>query len=378
MIKDYLETQKLVIKCMSPVHIGNGDVPLKSFQYMYDEQDNKVYFLDEHKWSVFLFKRQLTDAFAKAIMEPRGMNALEWIMSRPGITRQDILEITSGYANTPISIKKNKYTLNDIVRTSCQGDGQPYIPGSSIKGALRTGIIFNWLKFNPDMTQAYWRDIENISRRKLHSGELKRELNSIIRKIENKALGEEIVAETGKMGRKIASGLKVSDGICKNRVHTIVVPKLDGHTSEPRPKSISVFREAIPTGTEVEFYITMERDLLKQGGIGNIDELLMAQREFLKLGWDYQKKAFRHFGKELLEAESADLVLGGGTGFLTKSLLLALAPNKDAAKETIASILNSIFGKHIDKEISPRTLKLTKERQQLQLMGLCQLQEVRV
>jgi CRISPR-associated protein Csm5 len=376
MIKDYLETKKFVMKCMSPVHIGNGDVPLKSFQYMYDEQHNKVYFLDEHKWSIFLFKRQLTDAFAKAIMEPRGINALEWIMSRPGITRQDILEVTNGYANTPINIKKNKYTLNDIVRTSCQSDGQPYIPGSSIKGALRTGIIFKWLKLNPDEAQTYWKEID--VRRNLPSKALKQELNNIVVKIEKKALGEEPIVETGKKGRKIASGLKVSDGICKNRVTTIVVPKLDGHTNEPRPKSISVFREALPTGTEVEFYITMERDLLKQGGIETIDELLMAQLEFLKLGWDYQKTAFRYYEKELLEAENADLVLGGGTGFLTKSLLLALAPNKAAAKYTIASILNSIFGKHIDKEISPRTLKLTKERQQMQLMGLCQLQEVNV
>lgn len=48
----YIERKTYEIKCLSPVHVGNGRT-LKAFEYLYDRKAQKVYFVDEGKWIAF-------------------------------------------------------------------------------------------------------------------------------------------------------------------------------------------------------------------------------------------------------------------------------------------------------------------------------------
>ena len=91
------------------------------------------------------------------------------------------------------------------------------------------------------------------------------------------------------------------------------------------------------------------------------------------------------------DTPEVDLYLGGGTGFLMKSLACQLAPSKDEARAAVAVDLDNAFAgwnprerrmepKHrhvaLDKNLSPRTLKTGKLDGKRYFMGACRLEEV--
>lgn len=80
---------------------------------------------------------------------------------------------------------------------------------------------------------------------------------------------------------------------------------------------------------------------------------------------------------ELSDIQKVDLLLGGGTGFLSKTLVYALAPRREDAVYVTRKLMEASFrnGKHFrDKVISPHTLKLVRVGDNCYLMGLCYLE----
>ena len=56
------EYKKLVITCLSPVHITDEVGTVYSYQYLYDARTQRVYFLNERMWVKFLFENNLLPA----------------------------------------------------------------------------------------------------------------------------------------------------------------------------------------------------------------------------------------------------------------------------------------------------------------------------
>ena len=80
---------------------------------------------------------------------------------------------------------------------------------------------------------------------------------------------------------------------------------------------------------------------------------------------------------DIKKHQKADLLLGGGTGFLSKTLVYALAPRREDAVYVTRKLMEASFGgkKHSgDKVISPHTLKLVRVGNACYLMGLCYLE----
>ena len=73
------------------------------------------------------------------------------------------------------------------------------------------------------------------------------------------------------------------------------------------------------------------------------------------------------------------MLLGGGTGFFSKTVFYQLAPDKTKAQELLKRYFDS-RSKHKhqvnDKFITPRTLKLTRTDAGTSLIGLCKINEV--
>lgn len=74
-----------------------------------------------------------------------------------------------------------------------------------------------------------------------------------------------------------------------------------------------------------------------------------------------------------------DLILGGGTGYISKSIIYALAPSVEDGVYVVKKIMKEQFKKgHHDEgeDISPHTLKLAKMGNRYQIMGMCKLETV--
>ena len=380
---DYKETKSFELTCISPIHIGSGE-SLRPFEYLYDKQKGKVYLINQSKWVAMLSDKGLMEeyvAFIEGSKQLEGLNLWQWLRNK-GVSNQEILASSSRCAEAPYSVlAKDKKSLNSLNSGMSLPDGQLYIPGSSIKGVLRTGILYHLL--------------ETSSKIEIYQSKLEAELEnkSNIRKLKTSSFIENdlLTALCYDVKRNKDSincalkGLQVSDAMPVEKYDTIAVQKLDASVkikkngeSESR---LPLCRECIRPGAKFRFTISLDLPMMKTIGISSIDEILeyahkakLAEINLLKLFFSADYK------NQIKEAEAADFSIGAGTGFLNKTLWTGLYDDREAMVRGIKTILSDSFKKHNhfkDSGISPRTLKLAEVNGKKQMMGLCSLQEVK-
>ena len=144
-----------------------------------------------------------------------------------------------------------------------------------------------------------------------------------------------------------------------------------------------MFREALQADSVLECTIGIDDDRDKMGhlGIHNFSSLQEILEEFNHFQYDMLKDPFLKNAedelKDLLDTKKVNLRLGAGTGFLAKTLLYSLAPDKKSAVAVIKAFMEKTFpdGKH-EREllISPHTIDLVYKENYTYLMGLCHLE----
>ena len=380
---DYKETKSYELTCISPIHIGSGE-SLRPFEYLYDKQKGKVYLINQSKWVAMLSDKGLMEeyvAFIEGSKQLEGLNLWQWLRNK-GVSNQEILASSSRCAEAPYSVlAKDKKSLNSLNSGMSLPDGQLYIPGSSIKGVLRTGILYHLL--------------EASSKIEIYQSKLEAELEnkSNIRKLKPSSLIENdlLTALCYDVKRNkdsincVLKGLQVSDAMPVEKYDTIAVQKLDASVkikkSGESESRLPLCRECIRPGAKFRFTISLDLPMMKTIGISSIDEILeyahkakLAEINLLKLFFSADYK------NQIKEAEAADFSIGAGTGFLNKTLWTGLYDDREAIVRGIKIILSDSFKKHNhfkDSGISPRTLKLAEVNGKKQMMGLCSLQEVK-
>lgn len=388
------EIKTLALQCISPIHIGNGET-LKAVEYLYDSGKETVYFLDESKWINFLFSKDLIDEFTKYVEstaensskneEFTGNNVWNWLASK-GIAAKELpqLSIRKASAKTNTIISGRRQTLNDIACHISDAEGQPYIPGSSIKGMFRTAILHSFIKkFSDSEKQKYWAEV--VSTPNLSFKDQQKKCDAIIQRLENEVFSKLDYKTKDDQVKSVMRGLIVSDALFtplrgeSKELSTEILQKIDNSTKANRrgqtEKTLPLFRECIPAGKFFKFKVTLDLDIMKKIGIQSVEEILQMSKEFMLDGASLLKNVFgTRYEKEFSDIENADAFIGGGTGFIATTLLYSLAPSIEDAKNFIADYFDKTFRHNHqsnDIKISPRTLKLTNSSHGKQILGLC-------
>lgn len=408
------ETAKMCLKVVTPINIADGIV-LGAKDYLYDSRRQKVYFLNLHQWHMFIYKHMLLEKYESYLANFRDKQSLlEWLQMQ-GYDIEDVRTVITSEAQATVNLMDNekKKTLNDINRHIQQPDGSLYVPGSSIKGVFRTAILYSLLQKRQDIKVKYWCYIKqqvDIIEKLLEEERKPRELQimpySVIKKKKNQATKEidKLIASLESellhtlrlkddKERNISNknavcsamrGLQVSDTYASRNVQTAILQKVDGgfdKFGKASPKKLPIFRECMLPEAELFFDVKIEKAVMNTIGINSVDDLLKATHSFFAVVTDLLQQAF---GKEYREAfqgvAAGNMFLGGNTGFLSKTLLAMVAPDKDTAKNTIKVLLDKSFKthKHLlrDKVIAPRTLKCTNYNGKLMLMGVAEVRKV--
>lgn len=391
--------QEYELTCVAPVHTGSGE-KRRAFEYIYDGRTNEVAFPDASKWIALLAQHGLMDDFARAIERGafREKSLREWLLGQ-GLKEAALRAIALRRAATPslVTTERGRKSLNDIVCQTTLADGRPYIPGSTIKGALRTGILYDAIRRDPLRFRPLWGRIRT---EKGNLRDRKKALGRIVAELEQAVLHTLSLpgARPGDAVSSVLRGLRVSDAVGTGATDTIVLQKVDATTkrskTDKNESRLPLFRECIPAGRTLRFSITADLAMLGMAGITSLEQVISCLRAYTADGLRLQKQAFLpmnpRFYQPLFEvAETADLLLGGGTGFLAKTLVYALADNDEEAREFIAAYLDDAFTerkggrvepKHrhrqFDQTLSPRTLKRVVMGQDDWIMGLCALRRV--
>lgn len=404
-----LERKSFELNCLSPVHIGSGET-LKAFEYLYDRKTCTVYFLDEAKWIAFLDKNNLIDKFfeyiekVSAASKGRVMfvekNLWEWLKEN-GIANPDLHKLAIRQSEADTNTIVSKRSLNDIDCHIALADGTPYIPGSSLKGLFRTAILHAEIKKMPALAQRYWKKIVVTTNLDLHRQNS--ECARISRELENELLAKLDYTVAERFNRRVPAevksvlrGLMVSDAVCTELIDTVILQRLDATTKTNHlyeaEKTLPLFHECIPANTRLKFSMTLDFDILSAIGISSFEQVFQMARDFMLDGVERLEKVFGNdFHEQFEEAKTADALIGGGVGFLTKTLIYSLAPSHEEAKKIAADYFDKAFTfwnsvRHYrepahwheacDKEIAPRTLKLTRSQTAKSLLGLVQFREL--
>lgn len=408
------ETAKMCLKVVTPINIADGIV-LGAKDYLYDSSRQKVYFLNLHQWHMFIYKHMLLEKYESYLANFRDKQSLlEWLRMQ-GYDIDDVRTVITSEAQATVNLMDNekKKTLNDINRHIQQPDGSLYVPGSSIKGVFRTAILYSLLQKRQDIKSKYWCYIKqqvDIIKTLLEEERKPRELQimhySVIKKKKNQA-AKEIDKLTASLEsellhtlrlkddkeRNISNknavcsamrGLQVSDTYASRNMQTAILQKVDGgfdKFGKASPKKLPIFRECMLPKAELFFDVKIEKAVMSTIGINSIDDLLNATHSFFAAVTDLLQQAFEKEYQEAFQGVAAgNMFLGGNTGFLSKTLLAMLAPDKDTAKNTIKVLLDKSFKthKHLlrDKVIAPRTLKCTNYNGKLMLMGVAEVRKV--
>lgn len=314
---DFYETRK--IQLTSPIlHIGSSVSRLNPFEYV--QTAKKVYLPNQ-------------EALAKALLKKGGRflnDYIQAIENNENITR--LLEQAFGNEwwnakdtnENPIFPKnaisqKLAERVTDLRPMIRNGMGYLFIPGSSIKGAIKTAILYHLLK-NPDKYKVPQTSrVSEIEKQlKARLGELSSKRNQTFAddKIMDSLFSDFSLIYQGKtfsgssQNTDILRCLKVSDS------ESLIKTEVTGKTGKPIPRNFPVVVEVIVSSrfddyrakykaslyvemvrnVKTEFTITLDKEMLswfkhKQGmklPFNNIDELLQICQEFTQEQWDYE------------------------------------------------------------------------------------------
>ena len=348
-----MKIYEITLECLGPVFVGSGEI-LKKSGYIYDRQEGKVYIPDDRKMVNWLMKNDLFDSYENFFINNKSKTKDLYTCFKQNNMLGSYKKLMK-YSIPVGDLSRDRYKgLNDIQLFIKGGDGKAYIPGSSLKGAIRN-ILFAVKNrdSDPEYFTDYLNNRENI--KAIERMAVKEDEDSFKRKINDKDYEDNL------------TNLLISDSDPIDIENFVVVQKIDENV-KGRESTISTFRESIKPGTKIKFQMK-----IKDGFEMDIEDIKEAIEIFYS---DMDYFFLGRFGVELREGPY--IYIGGGTGFVSKTSTYPVLGENENSIEIVGKILTQKTDKRHAKwtrmnNIAPQALKLTKYNDDYYEMGLCKI-----
>lgn len=367
-MQQYLKTYRIKLRTQGPVFVGNGK-ELSKKEYLFLNNGN-IGIMDISKMYALMAKKNLLPAFEDFMVNDARNDLRRW-MQEKRIDKKEYLSCIR------YSVEQGDTTLQrgrKLQIMECIKDpyGLPYLPGSTLKGMLRTILLSNeLLKKNGEVVcqaEQLVRKVERTDGKINRNSYLKRE----VKQVETAAFHTLDREKTKKEDavNDILSGFIVSDSNPVSIEQLVMCQRWEYHTNGTE-RTINMLRECIKPGVEIYFDLTIDE---KRCNI-TIEELLKAIERVTHC----YNKCFIHAFKEINEIPINSVYVGGGTGYVSKTITYPMLGKERGipfTKKIFEDIKVPRNHKHdLDKEYgaSPHILKCTKYAGKLYQMGLCSL-----
>ena len=181
--------------------------------------------------------------------------------------------------------------------------------------------------------------------------------------------------------------IRISDADLIDSVETELFQKYDVSYSKKLHQSsvndLPIWRECLPVGTQLAFTLTLDKRIETLSSIQSVKDILAVLDEQTQRTLQLEDANLLFDTSEYrsgIEVE-ANLILGGGTGFTSKTLLNELIDDNVEAAKFINNSLNINFkqrkhrGLRRGQTLAPETLKVVQvQPNQYVEMGLCKLE----
>ncbi|HZJ84464.1 MAG TPA: type III-A CRISPR-associated RAMP protein Csm5 [Syntrophomonadaceae bacterium] len=372
----HLERLDITLRTLAPLFIGSGESYTKK-EYILDPDTRQIHFPYLPDLITYLKNRNCLQEYEKFLLRA-DKNDLGLFLKENKIRPKEYDEFVAYSIDAGEAIENEQF--REVLTFMKDAYGLPYIPGSSLKGAIRTAIAAQLIK-EDDFNWAR-RGIENADTSVRPRRYLSREDNNINRRIFFRLEHKDI--RTNELIRNpindFMQGIRVSDSHPLELINLTLVGK---HERKPDGSValLPIFRECLIPGSEAKLQITLDKPILAKAGI-TIDFIERALHNFAD---DHYESFEQHFEEKSEDAEIAanqgvDLILGGGAGFVSKTLIYNLYNEREMALARAAFILNKQFPPNHGHskslrlyKVAPHVLKTTKYKGQYYQMGRCEL-----
>lgn len=374
---------KMKLEVLTPLHIGGADYKSKldKKEYIFDKDKKTLTLIDNEKFIAFLIKKNLFEKYiayiennvnAKVMVQNRNINLLNFLKANN--IDKDIQDFRK---KAPIKLDMNIENMNDIKLMLRDVQGKPYIPGTSIKGALINLLLVDYIIKNREKFSKEKRIILSECK-KTNDDRSIRGLKNDIKKIVNQIEKSIIYSDNKSLEKSKKFGISVSDSYSYSNTRTNFYQDIDekrtNKSGEDKSRPMPVAREYIIANSIFDFDITLDIDLLEESKlkIKNIDDLI-----------DSIENAMSYLIDVLEDKNSPrteNLVLGANTGFLQKTIVYALFEDEKERLEVVKKLLHknqkNVIGNHLNDKFAPRVLNRIKINNKNLLVGLVKIMKV--
>lgn len=367
-MESYLRQYMFKIKTSSPVFIGSGETVGKK-EYIYERNANKILFLDMSKLYDGLRKERLLPAFEDYMLkDDKDLffffkdNHVKPAVYHKWVKNAEVM------GDRGLIQKKTK-NIQTFVKDPY---GNPYIPGSSLKGMFRTIFQNDFYLKHPEKAKHRSNQIKRAEKNR----------KNLYLDHEDKQLAVDAFHkkffQDGKLEDQVNDlmrGFIVSDSQPLSLDDLCVCQKVD-LPLEGEYKPMPMLRECLKPGVEIAFLVTIDPTFCKF----TINTILDAIRTYYEA---YKENFMNKFKRApRVHGNSTTMFLGGGAGYVSKTSSYAIMPGMEGV-EQVGKILNNTLSakaqrqhNHLrdsQKGVSPHILKCTKYDDEYYQMGACYL-----
>ena len=363
----HLERYKITLETVSPIFIGSMDNYAKK-ELVYIPNEGIVLIPDLGKLISLLEDKGCLERFERFLLDNVNNKTLRDFLQEQSVQ----LSVNAPWVKYHLRCSSNDMgNLNTLSAFIKNAEGKPYIPGTSIKGAIRTALL-------ADMgTEGTFNSVKDTA---MHNFK------------ERRAGAEEHVLRVLKVNTErnkekdavndLLKSLQVSDSAPFELDSLIICKKLEltkdgmvnGISSGFRRgrASAPLFRECLRPGLKTQFYLTIDKSVA--GNQLTIQMIISALKKWMTVQDEYAD-CFDQLDVALkgMQARNVPIILGGGVGFQSKSLLMKLKQGRD---DTIHYVLKNQFYKtykNAPDDPAPYRMKLAQYNGSFYPMGRCSM-----
>lgn len=357
-MKDFLQQYTITLTTKGPVFIGSGEEIKKNqavFRAKPSANRNKssvvdnVYLFHPKKLMEWAEENGKTEALFEILSDPNG--DLSLLFSH---FKKNDKYPSSYFLKVDLGVEMKK--SSNIQLFIKDGYGKPYVPGSSLKGALRTAILQKIISNQSPEITSFQKNFQDDLRRGRVEKDTLLEAAAFHDLDRNGSKEEDLIND-------FMAGFRVSDSLplrCDETGSDLqVYRKIDVSKNKENP--MNVYRECIKEGVKIQFTLTIDHSLCEHSLLSQIDETFIL--DAISQSYAHDQDSFHKYcpqGKNLDLTTGAFLYLGGGAGYISKTVTYDLLTSAEVEQNS------SVLG-------SSHTYKKTPVNGQYKSFGLCQV-----
>lgn len=307
----HLTAYRMKLKVLTPVFVGGGiESQLNRTGYIYDEVKKKIYIIDETRLAEFLSSRPgLLEEFLVYVEKNSGNAESQRKNNKKGANKKqqnpnkNYIHLSDWLASKRVTnyavmarqeieaVETDKKEINDLHLFVRSAMGEPYIPGSAIKGALRSMLVKQVLADTD--TAKWWQEASG----KINFKEIRNTANRLEQDITRRVPLDKI--DKASALRDVFRGLAVSDTspVPADRLFVGRQLRLSTHNKNGHLKKLPLYLEYLRPGTELYFTVTINHEFFKHSPWRDMDGIIaVLEKAGDGLGELLGERHFRHFG----------------------------------------------------------------------------------